>query len=112
MDPEASLRTLLSTVNFGIRKINAIIEFWFDNLINIAVVSIKDLDNDISNLHKTMSGLPPNRRICLNVSKYILLHTISLHFYDYSLCASPLQAADIVALVSDNNIAMKIDYAV
>ena len=111
MDSEASLRTLLSTANFGATSIDAIIEFCCDNLTDLAAMSIKDLDIGISNLHKSMSTLPANRRVRLNVSKCILLHAISLHFYDRSLCSAPLEDADIAALVADDILAMKTDYA-
>ena len=111
MDSEASLRTLLSTANFGVTSIDAIVEFCCDNLTDLAAMSIKDLDIGISNLHKSMSPLPANRRVRLNVSKCILLHAISLHFYDRSLCSAPLEDADIAALVADDITAMKTDYA-
>ena len=98
MDTEASLRTILLTANFGVRTRDAIVEFCCDNL--------KALDIGIANLHKAMAGLQPNRRVCLNVSKCILLRAISLHFYDRSLCSTPLEAADIAALVADDIIAI------
>ena len=100
------------TANFGIRIIDAIIEFCCDNLNDLAVMSIKDLDIVIANLRKTMSGLPANRRDRLNISKCIFLHASSLHFYNRSLCATPLQPADIAALVADYISAMKTNYAV
>ena len=111
MDTEASLRTLLSTANFGVRTIDGIIDFCCDNLSDLAIMFIKDLGIGIANLHKIMSGLPAIRHVRLNVSKYILLHAISLHFYDRSLCAAPLQAAKIAALLVDDISAMKTDYA-
>mmetsp|Transcript_11806 Transcript_11806/g.14464 ORF Transcript_11806/g.14464 Transcript_11806/m.14464 type:complete len:233 (+) Transcript_11806:148-846(+) len=111
MDTEASLRTLLSTANFGVRTKDAIVEFCCDNLNDLSTMSTKDLDIGIANLHKSMSSLAANHRVRLNLSKCILLHAISPHFYDHSLCFAPLEAADIAALVANNIIAMKTDYA-
>ena len=111
MDTEASLRTILTTANFGVRTRDAIVEFCCDNLNDLAAMPVKALDIGIANLHKAMASLQPNRRVRLNVSKCILLHAISLHFYDRSLCSTPLAAADIAALVADDIIAMKTDYA-
>ena len=111
MDSEASLRTLLSTANFGVTSIDAIVEFCCDTLTDLAAMSTKDLDIGIANMHKSMSPLPANRRVRLNVSKIRLLHAISLHFYDRSLCSAPLEDADITALIADDITAMKTDYA-
>ena len=110
MNTEASLRTLLSTVNFGVRTIEAIVKFCCDNLNDLAATPIKDLDIVITNLHKSMSSLAASRRVRLNVSQCILLNAISLHFYDHSLCSAPLEAADIASLIADDIIAIKIDY--
>ena len=82
MDTEASLCTHLQINNFGVRPINAIVDFLSKNLTELANMSTKDLDMVIANIHKAMATLGVNLRVRLNVSKCILLHSIRLHFYD------------------------------
>ena len=83
MDIEASLCTLFQTANFGVRHINAIVDFLSKNLTELANMSAKDLDMGITNIHKVMATLGVNLCVRLNVSKCILLQSICLHFHDY-----------------------------
>ena len=112
MDSEASLRTLLSTANYGATSIDAIVEFCCENLNELASMSSKHLDTGIANLHKSLSTLVANRgRVRLNVSKCILLHALRLHFFDRARCNALLENADIAALNQDDILQMKADYS-
>ena len=110
MDAEASLRDILATTNFGVRPINAIVDFLSENLTDLASMQSKDLDLGIANLHKVIASLATAGRVRLNVSKYITLHSIRLHFHDCIACPDPLDAIDIADLAADDIHAMKADY--
>ena len=80
MDTQDSLHTLFSNDNFGVRPINTISEFCCENLNKLSDMSPKDLDVGIVNLYEAMANLSTAHCVRLNVSKYILLHSICLHF--------------------------------
>ena len=63
-------------MNFRSNPIIAIIEFCAENLADLARLPKKTLDTGIENLHKSLANLPAARRVRLNATKCILLHSL------------------------------------
>ena len=57
-----------------------------------------ELNTGISNMHKALTNLPTiANRVCLNTTKIMLLHAISLYFLDRIKYHAPLDTANLIA---------------
>ena len=81
---------------------NAIIEFLCESLTDLANMPSKNLDSGIINLHKALSNEGTvNNSVRLNVTTFILLNAIRLHFLDIINCNAPLTMVNVNAYNTD-----------
>ena len=96
IDTEEDFKIMLTKSNSSSQARNAIIEFCCDNLVELANLPHDDLDTSIMNLHKSLwNAIVAVRRVRLNATKCIILHSIRIHFKDRIDCNIPLVADDI-----------------
>ena len=102
MDTQNVFKKIFTTAGFTVKAKDAIIEFLCEYLTDLTNMPSKNVDSGIINLHKTLSneGIV-NNRVRLNVTKYILLNAIRLHFLDRINCNDPLTMVNINANATD-----------
>ena len=83
MDTQNKFKKILTAAGFAVKAKDGIINFLCESLTDLANIPSKNLDSGIINLDMALSNEGTvNNRVRLNVTKFILLNAIHLHFLD------------------------------
>ena len=88
-----------------------IVDFLCETLSELANMSSRDLDAGVLNLHKALSNVAKvAHRVRLNVTKFMLLYTICLHFLDRINYLALVNQANIDVYTHDDVAKMRTHY--